>query len=214
MRWLVTNRNQEGVDGFGGALAPLTYCAFDPAACKNIALRSSWTSPTLDEFKSALIATASKFPDPITTCPRTRNTSRFSFTAMTTTGFRRSAATTPSPLNSLTALRRLGSLAASIGPPRAPCSPIFVTAPKLARPTTILPTFYLPSTPGCQPRRSPLRSVSIALAAPRPPSAPQRGQLCPRIRHERLMDSQEPPPVSEPDAGSDHGRGRRGQRHF
>lgn len=71
MRWLITNRNQEGVDGFGGNLAPLTFWTFDPAATpgKNIALRSAWTSRTLDEFKTALIATASKFPDPITTPP-------------------------------------------------------------------------------------------------------------------------------------------------
>jgi esterase/lipase superfamily enzyme len=71
MRWLITNRNQEGADGFGATLAPLTFWTFDPTATpgKNITFRSSWTSRTLDEFKTALIAAASTFPDPITTLP-------------------------------------------------------------------------------------------------------------------------------------------------
>jgi esterase/lipase superfamily enzyme len=71
MRWLITNRNQEGNDGFGATLAPLTFWTFDPTAApaKNITLRSSWTSRSLDEFKAALIAAASTFPNPLTTLP-------------------------------------------------------------------------------------------------------------------------------------------------
>jgi esterase/lipase superfamily enzyme len=69
MRWLITNRNQDDNDGFGGDPAPLTFWTFDPVAnpTANIALRSSWTQRTSDQFRLALIATAANFPDPLTT---------------------------------------------------------------------------------------------------------------------------------------------------
>lgn len=72
MRWLITNRNQEGTDGFGGDLASLTYWTFDPIAKPdaNIVLRSSWTPKTFEEFRSALIAAAASFPNPVTTPPQ------------------------------------------------------------------------------------------------------------------------------------------------
>jgi esterase/lipase superfamily enzyme len=71
MRWLITNRNPDANDDFGCNLAPLSFWTFDPGATpgKNIALRSSWTPRTIDEFKTALIAAASKFPDPLETLP-------------------------------------------------------------------------------------------------------------------------------------------------
>lgn len=70
MRWLITNRNQEN-DGFGTTLDKLTFWTFDPAAApgKDIKLRSTWTSRTVDQFKSALVAVAGKFPHPKDTPP-------------------------------------------------------------------------------------------------------------------------------------------------
>jgi esterase/lipase superfamily enzyme len=69
MRWLISNRNQEGADGFGGDLAALTYWTFDDVAnpAKDIKLRSSWTSRDSDQFRADLVAAAGKFPDPIKT---------------------------------------------------------------------------------------------------------------------------------------------------
>jgi esterase/lipase superfamily enzyme len=69
MRWLITNRNQDRANGFGGDLAPLTYWTFDPAAnpTADIKLRSSWTERSLAEFRNALAAVASAFPHPVGT---------------------------------------------------------------------------------------------------------------------------------------------------
>lgn len=67
MRWLITNRNLEGPDSFGCDLASLTFWTFDRATAKpeaKISLRSSWTARSLDEFRTALVAAASTFPDP------------------------------------------------------------------------------------------------------------------------------------------------------
>jgi len=68
MRWLITNRNQDGADGFGADFAPLTYWTLnvvDPAV--NIALRSNWTERTPDEFRTALVNAAQAFPSPVGT---------------------------------------------------------------------------------------------------------------------------------------------------
>ena len=70
MRWLITNRNLDGTDSFGCDLASLTFWTFDPATAKpgaGITLRSSWTQRTADDFRAALAAAASTFPDPRTT---------------------------------------------------------------------------------------------------------------------------------------------------
>src|ERR1700677_2034352 len=71
MRWLITNRNQEGADSFGCKFDTLTFWTFDPTVkpATDIKLRTSWTQRTLDEFKAALIAVAGSFPDPIKTPP-------------------------------------------------------------------------------------------------------------------------------------------------
>jgi esterase/lipase superfamily enzyme len=70
MRWLITNRNQDAdKDIFGCKFDTLTFWTFDPAAKSgaDIALRSSWTQRSMDEFRAALIAVAGNFPDPIKT---------------------------------------------------------------------------------------------------------------------------------------------------
>ena len=69
MRWLITNRNQDGVDSFGTAFADLTYWTYDPAAnpSGNIALRSLWTQRKPEEFQAALVAVARTFPDTVNT---------------------------------------------------------------------------------------------------------------------------------------------------
>lgn len=68
MRWLITNRNQED-NGFGCDLSALTFWTFDPAVhpVAEIALRSSWTQRTLDEFRTALVSAANSFPHPVNT---------------------------------------------------------------------------------------------------------------------------------------------------
>jgi esterase/lipase superfamily enzyme len=68
VRWLITNRNQDNADGFGVDFGPLTFWTFDTAnGTANIERRSRWTQRTSDEFRAALIAAASAFPDPLTT---------------------------------------------------------------------------------------------------------------------------------------------------
>jgi esterase/lipase superfamily enzyme len=70
MRWLITNRNLDGTDGFGCDLASLTFWTFDPATAKpgaTISLRSSWTQRTPDQFRDILVAASSTFPDPRST---------------------------------------------------------------------------------------------------------------------------------------------------
>src|SRR5258708_7906625 len=68
MRWLITNRNQHGVDGFGLDFAPLTFWTFDPLVpAANIELRSAWTQRSFDEFRTLLTAVALAFPNPVTT---------------------------------------------------------------------------------------------------------------------------------------------------
>lgn len=68
MRWLITNRNQDDADGFGLNFAPLTFWTLDPAqGAPNIELRSSWTQRTSDEFRTALVAVARTFPNPLNT---------------------------------------------------------------------------------------------------------------------------------------------------
>jgi esterase/lipase superfamily enzyme len=70
MRWLITNRNIDAdKDSFGCDLNALTFWTFDPAAdpTKNIAQLSSWKQRSSDEFRSALIAVAGAFPNPLTT---------------------------------------------------------------------------------------------------------------------------------------------------
>ncbi len=70
MRWLITNRNQDTNQNiFGCSLSPLTFWTFDPTAtpAADIALLSSWTQRSSDEFRAALVTAASSFPDPITT---------------------------------------------------------------------------------------------------------------------------------------------------
>ena len=73
MRWLITNRNQDGADGFGTGFADLTYWTYDPVAKPgNIALRSSWTPRTSDEFRAALVTVAGTFPDTVNTPTETQ----------------------------------------------------------------------------------------------------------------------------------------------
>ncbi len=68
MRWLITNRKKTDDDGFGGDFAPLTFWTLDPSANPgDITKRSSWTPRTLNQFRAALVAAASAFPDPVTT---------------------------------------------------------------------------------------------------------------------------------------------------
>ena len=68
MRWLITNRNQDDNNGFGGNFAKLTYWIYNPAAgSTDITLRSNWQQRTPTQFRTALIAAAQAFPDPIAT---------------------------------------------------------------------------------------------------------------------------------------------------
>lgn len=65
MRWLITNRNQEGTDGFGGKFDSLTFWIFDPASKPgaDIKLRSSWTKRSPKQFQNALSSVAKTFVD-------------------------------------------------------------------------------------------------------------------------------------------------------
>jgi esterase/lipase superfamily enzyme len=69
MRWLITNRNLEGDEGFGGDLSKLTYWTFDNAAepARDIRLRSSWTKRTPAQFRASLAKVAAAFPHPVGT---------------------------------------------------------------------------------------------------------------------------------------------------
>jgi Alpha/beta hydrolase of unknown function (DUF900) len=70
MRWLITNRNQKG-DGFGTDLDELTFWTLDPTKKQgaDITRRSSWTKRSRDDFKTALVAVARKYPLPVKTPP-------------------------------------------------------------------------------------------------------------------------------------------------
>ena len=67
MRWLITNRNLEGSDGFGKKLAELTYWQADANPKLDLTRRSSWTKSDAKRFQAALVQVASKFPDPTKT---------------------------------------------------------------------------------------------------------------------------------------------------
>src|SRR5262249_6664090 len=70
MRWLITNRNQKG-DGFGTDLDELTFWTLDPSKKQgaDITRRSSWTKRSQDDFKTALVVVARKYPLPVKTPP-------------------------------------------------------------------------------------------------------------------------------------------------
>jgi|GEM_PF-442154 len=69
MRWLITDRNLEGAEGFGDKLAGLTYWTADPKTNPSLDLtkRFSWKRVTAKQFQDALVAQASKFPNPVQT---------------------------------------------------------------------------------------------------------------------------------------------------
>ncbi len=67
MRWLITNRNLDNSDGFGGDLANLTYWTADPTNGPDLTKRSSWMQLEPEEFRNALAKVSSNFPHPIST---------------------------------------------------------------------------------------------------------------------------------------------------
>jgi esterase/lipase superfamily enzyme len=67
MRWLITDRNLEGSDGFGTNLAQLTYWTADPKVHADLTKRSAWTRVTAKQFQDALGVAAMKFPHPAET---------------------------------------------------------------------------------------------------------------------------------------------------
>jgi esterase/lipase superfamily enzyme len=69
LRWLITNRNLDQSDGFGSDLASITYWSADLSANPGLDLtkRSAWTRMTARQFQNALVAIASKFPQPVNT---------------------------------------------------------------------------------------------------------------------------------------------------
>jgi esterase/lipase superfamily enzyme len=66
MRWLISNRNQDNNDGFGGDLSNLTFWT-RPDGSGTISSRATWQLRSSDEFRDALVAVARNFPDPLTT---------------------------------------------------------------------------------------------------------------------------------------------------
>jgi esterase/lipase superfamily enzyme len=73
MRWLITNRNQEG-NGFGSKFASLTYWTASPVGgtedqpvYADLTQRSNWTPCTATQFKNALVAAVAKFPPVVNT---------------------------------------------------------------------------------------------------------------------------------------------------
>jgi len=67
MRWLITNRNLDKSDGFGGDLAKITYWTADPSTKPDLSKRSSWQQRTPKQFRDALAAAANNFPHPVNT---------------------------------------------------------------------------------------------------------------------------------------------------
>jgi Alpha/beta hydrolase of unknown function (DUF900) len=69
MRWLITNRKVAGGQ-FTGDFGALTFWTFDPSEKgAKITDPAAWTRRTLQQFKSDLIAIASKFPPPVPAPP-------------------------------------------------------------------------------------------------------------------------------------------------